>query len=188
MKFETSNLSSLSAFVQSTVRGRLHARGWKSGDDVPDTEWQMIVEESKDADFIRLEAARFKNLLDHWCPKNLQHEGMPNTLMRAFMAATACCADQKRQLDGIDPIRPLDSYPDPMYGFSNTPSGMEPPVTTHPSNRWNVLRRYLLAMIETLDNATTGNGSMVEPRWWLEMMEVQRLLRSPAEEHRDANR
>jgi len=181
MKFEHKNLSKLSAFAQSTLRRDLHDHGWKQGDNVPDTEWQMLVEKAQDADYIRLEAARFQNLVDHWCPENLHHEGMPNTLMRAFMSATACCADQKRQLDGVDPIRPLDSYPDPMYGFSNTPSGTEPPVAQHPSNRWNVLRRYLLTMIDTLDKSAASNSSMVEPRWWLEMMEVQRLLRKTDE-------
>lgn len=38
--------------------------------------------------------------------------------MRAFMHATACAADQKRKLDGKEPIRPLDSYPDPMKFFT----------------------------------------------------------------------
>lgn len=74
--------------------------------------------------FIKQEAERLQKLIDHWCPENLRYEGMPNTLMRAFMGATACCADQKRKLDGLRPIRPLDSYPDPMVGFE--PSS--PPV------------------------------------------------------------
>ena len=75
------------------------------------------------AELIRLEAERFKKLVDHWCPENLLHEGFPNTLMRAFLSATACAADQKRKLDGLDTIRPLESYPDPMFGFKNTQSG-----------------------------------------------------------------
>jgi hypothetical protein len=51
------------------------------------------------------------------------HEGFPLTLIRAFLHATACCADQKRALDGQAPVRPLDNYPDPMVGFQNTPTG-----------------------------------------------------------------
>jgi hypothetical protein len=66
-----------------------------------------------------------KKLINHWCPKDFQHEGFPGTLMRAFMHATACCADQRRRLDGVEPIRPLSSYPDPMVGFKNTQTGQE---------------------------------------------------------------
>ena len=69
------------------------------------------------------ETQRFQRLIKHWCPANLQHEGFPNTLMRAFMAATACCADMQRKLEGQDPIRPLNSYPNPMQGFYNVPTG-----------------------------------------------------------------
>lgn len=29
----------------------------------------------------------------------------------------ACVADQKRVIDGLKPIRPLESYPDPMAYF-----------------------------------------------------------------------
>lgn len=71
-------------------------------------------------------AARMKLLIENWCPENLLHEGVPNTLMRAFLGATACCADQHRALQGIEPIRPLDSYPDPMVGFHDTPTGQKP--------------------------------------------------------------
>lgn len=74
-------------------------------------------------DLIKLEAERFQKLIEHWCPENLHYEGYPNTLVRAFMHITACCADQKRKLDGLDPIRELDSYPDPLVGFANTPTG-----------------------------------------------------------------
>jgi hypothetical protein len=69
------------------------------------------------------EGKRLEKLVAHWCPETLMHEGFPNTLLRAFMAATACCADQHRKLNGQRPIRPLDSYPNPMFGFENTPTG-----------------------------------------------------------------
>lgn len=75
------------------------------------------------AEQVNNETVRLKKLIDHWCPANLLHEGLPNTLVRAFMAATACCADQHRVLNGQQPIRPLDSFPNPMVGFQNTPTG-----------------------------------------------------------------
>ena len=75
---------------------------------------------------------RMTRLIRHWCPENLLYEGFPNTLMRAFMAATACAADQKRVLDGKQPIRPLDSHPDPMAGFHNTPTGFLEPDPFEP--------------------------------------------------------
>jgi len=79
-----------------------------------------------DAERIRLDAERLRLLIEHWCPPNLLFEGMPNTLLRAFLTATACCADQHRKLNGQQPIRPLDGYPDPMGGFrfdDNHPTG-----------------------------------------------------------------
>jgi hypothetical protein len=83
-----------------------------------------VEQDSKDRQTqIQEGAERLRKLIEHWCPENLLFEGMPNILARAFMQATACCADQKRVLDGSQPIRPLDSYPDPMKGFKNTPTG-----------------------------------------------------------------
>ena len=97
------------------------------------TKNQIIIDTINEAERrtqIANEAERLRRLIQHWCPENLYHEGYPNTLMRAFMAATACAADQKRKLDGKDTIRPLDSYPDPMMGFHNTPTGWPDPRGT----------------------------------------------------------
>jgi hypothetical protein len=56
-------------------------------------------------------------VVNHWCPETCHHEQFELRLMRAFMHVTACAADQKRKLDGKDPIRPLDSYPNPLTPF-----------------------------------------------------------------------
>ena len=40
-------------------------------------------------------------------------------IMRALMQLSACCADQKRLLDGEQSIRPLESYPNPLAYFNN---------------------------------------------------------------------
>jgi len=69
------------------------------------------------------EAERLCRLIEHWCPANFHNEDRASQLIRAFMHVTACCADQKRKLCNIVPIRPLGSYPDPMAGFKNTPTG-----------------------------------------------------------------
>ena len=53
--------------------------------------------------------------VNHWCPEfSQQTEIFQVQVLRAFLAATACAADQCRKLEGKNPIRPLDSYPDPM--------------------------------------------------------------------------
>lgn len=41
--------------------------------------------------------------------------------------------------------------------------------------RWEAVRTKLLAEIEDIDNNTEWRE--VEPRWWLQMMEVQRAAR-----------
>ena len=65
------------------------------------------------------EQQRIIDLVNHWCPEfsRQQLEPFEVQVMRAFMQATACAADQCRKLDGKEPIRPLDSYPDPMTHF-----------------------------------------------------------------------
>ena len=61
------------------------------------------------------EQEHIQALVKHWCPEFSQEtETFPVQVMRAFLAATACAADQRRKLDGKEPIRPLDSYPNPM--------------------------------------------------------------------------
>lgn len=39
--------------------------------------------------------------------------------MRALLQLSACVADQKRVIDGQQPIRPLHSYPDPLAYFED---------------------------------------------------------------------
>jgi hypothetical protein len=70
-----------------------------------------------------METVRFMRLIGHWCPAEYKGESCEHQLIRAFLNATACCADQKRLLDHKDPIRPLDSYPDPMFEFENNSTG-----------------------------------------------------------------
>jgi hypothetical protein len=41
---------------------------------------------------------------------------------------------------------------------------------------WKALRTKIIDDITTIDGETVGNGSMVEPQWWLDMMDVRRLL------------
>jgi len=101
--------------------GNLSLR-WNTWQASPDAAKPKKVKQQESKQ-VKQEAERRQALITHWCPENLHFEGFPNTLMRAFMSATACCADQKRKLDGHEPIRPLASYPDPMFGFQNTPTG-----------------------------------------------------------------
>lgn len=58
---------------------------------------------------------RIKDQIDRW---GTTPAGPPEQfdvkLMRALLQLSACVADQKRVLDGGQPIRPLDSYPDPL--------------------------------------------------------------------------
>ncbi|WP_417459179.1 hypothetical protein [Kordiimonas sp.] len=61
---------------------------------------------------------RILNQIDRWGTlPNGQPEPHEIKLMRAIMQLSACVADQKRVIDGGHPIRPLDSYPDPMAYF-----------------------------------------------------------------------
>ena len=48
---------------------------------------------------------------------NGEPESNDINLIRAIMNLGACVADQKRVIDGLKPIRPLESYPDPMAYF-----------------------------------------------------------------------
>ena len=50
-------------------------------------------------------------LIDKWCPPGFEHERNEARLIRALMEANACAIDCQRVLDGQEPIRPLDSYP-----------------------------------------------------------------------------
>jgi hypothetical protein len=60
-------------------------------------------------------------ILDNWCPqgKGYPVEPFDVRLIRGFMASTAYAADAHRQLKGKQPIRPLDSYPNPLVGFDD---------------------------------------------------------------------
>jgi hypothetical protein len=68
------------------------------------------------------ETLRFMRLIEHWCPAAYKEESGEHQLIRAFLHVTACCADQKRMLDHKDPVRQLDSYPDPMFEFESKPA------------------------------------------------------------------
>lgn len=64
------------------------------------------------------EQERFERLVNHWAPAfSKTNESWAAQVSRAFLMATACAADQKLVLDGKEPIRPLDSYPNPRAGF-----------------------------------------------------------------------
>lgn len=61
---------------------------------------------------------RLEGQIERWGSlPNGQKESRDIMLMRAFMQLSACCADQKRVLDGEQPIRPLHSYPNPLHYF-----------------------------------------------------------------------
>lgn len=51
-----------------------------------------------------------------------------------------------------------------------------------PQERWERVRRNLLAQIIKINDAT--RWSEREPQWWLEMMECDRLLRRQEEKDR----
>lgn len=63
---------------------------------------------------------RIRRQIERWgTTPNGPKESVDIMMMRALMQLSACVADQKRVLDGEPPIRPLDSYPDPMAYFEN---------------------------------------------------------------------
>jgi hypothetical protein len=89
---------------------------------------------------VRELAGRLMMLTEHWCPEAFNDESFDNRMVRAFLVAAACCADQKRVLDGKQPLRPLDSYPDPMRGFDNSPTEFTlQEIVNH--NTKNLIRR-----------------------------------------------
>jgi hypothetical protein len=51
-----------------------------------------------------------------------------------------------------------------------------PPKPPEPEEEWRALRDEFLKRIEEIDKRTPGNGSMIEPDWWLEMMEARSLV------------
>lgn len=60
-----------------------------------------------------------RNIVNQWGTLPIdEDEEFEVKLMRAVMQLSACAADQKRALNGDAPIRPLDSYPDPLKFFS----------------------------------------------------------------------
>lgn len=63
------------------------------------------------------EQQRIVDLVDHWCPKQFGHEDFNVRVIRAFLCATSCAADQKRTIDGAGPVMPPSFYPDPKFGF-----------------------------------------------------------------------
>ncbi|WP_050028959.1 hypothetical protein [Verrucomicrobium sp. BvORR034] len=65
-------------------------------------------------------SSEFKARVAAWCPAQFRNEPFELQLTRAFLAASACAADQHRALLGARPIRPLKSYPDPVeaLGFA----------------------------------------------------------------------
>jgi hypothetical protein len=56
-----------------------------------------------------------------WCPSQFHHEAFEIQLVRAFLAASACAADQHRALMGARPIRPLNTYPNPVVALGLAP-------------------------------------------------------------------
>jgi hypothetical protein len=63
---------------------------------------------------------RIKKQIERWGSlPNGQREEMQIMMMRALMQLSACVADQKRVIDGQRPIRPLESYPDPLAYFED---------------------------------------------------------------------
>jgi hypothetical protein len=61
---------------------------------------------------------KLRNQIDLWGTlPNGEPESNDIKLIRAIMNLSACVADQKRVIDGLKPIRPLESYPDPMAYF-----------------------------------------------------------------------
>lgn len=43
---------------------------------------------------------------------------------------------------------------------------------------WQLLAKALIERIGRIDDTTPGTPDMIEPQWWLRMMEVRRLLGS----------
>lgn len=147
---------------------------------VTDKETEEIIAAIKShSRYIMNEADRLRVLIKHWCPENLQYEGFPNTLVRAFLAATATCADYRRVLNGQDTIRSLESHPDPMVGFHNTPNGLADPAAPPVSagNQWEAMRTILLRRIHEIEKITPAPADLSpEPRWLVQMLEAKHLL------------
>ena len=65
----------------------------------------------------------FHEILNNWCPKGPSFDSEPVQIrvMRAFMQVAAYAADAARVMGKRDPIRELDSYPNPLVGFEKIP-------------------------------------------------------------------
>lgn len=50
-------------------------------------------------------------IIDTWCPTQFADEPLSSRLVRALMEANACACDQQVVIEGLEPIRPLSSYP-----------------------------------------------------------------------------
>ena len=51
-----------------------------------------------------------------------------------------------------------------------------PPKPPTPEEEWNALREEFLRRVTEIDGRTPGNGAMIEPGWWLEMMDCRSLV------------
>jgi hypothetical protein len=50
-------------------------------------------------------------IIDMWCPAPFSDEPLSSRLVRALMEANACACDQQVVIEGLEPMRPLSSYP-----------------------------------------------------------------------------
>ena len=51
------------------------------------------------------------DIIDMWCPATFNGEPLASRLVRALMEANACACDQQVVIEGLEPMRPLSSYP-----------------------------------------------------------------------------
>lgn len=47
------------------------------------------------------------------------------------------------------------------------------------AEQWNILKLIIVKRIKDINDATPAEGDLFEPRWWLEMMQIYRLLTLP---------
>jgi hypothetical protein len=60
-------------------------------------------------------AEECEKLIRHWEPTYCYHDPGSVRLLRAFLNAVACVASQREALEGKEPLRSLDSFPQTAY-------------------------------------------------------------------------
>lgn len=50
-------------------------------------------------------------VVTNWCPEQFHNEQFQYQFIRAFMQMRDCVKDQRRVLNGEQPVRPLEAYP-----------------------------------------------------------------------------